>query len=228
MVKGPIKDIFYIHNAILKEAQEFEEVVRELNREDDAQVTGLLDRFRFYKAVLHVHEQDEEKDFFPLLEEKFRYMMPTYVFDHQHHSRIQDEIEGLLTGLRQARGNSERAQLARHLNRQAIALNVLMESHINKENELWVPVLDEQFSFEQQKEIIDRSMQSASPETMQVMMQALPWMFRAQTVDDREGMLRGFQQMMPPDMFSGVAQLLSGAVSPQDWQEMVRRMPELR
>ena len=90
-IKGPIKDIFYIHNAILKEAREFEDAAGELNREDDAQVVGLLDRFKFYRGVLNEHEHGEEEFIFPYLEEKFRFMMPTYVYDHHHHSELYDD-----------------------------------------------------------------------------------------------------------------------------------------
>jgi hypothetical protein len=59
------------------------------------------------------------------------------------------------------------------------------------------------------------------------MMRILPWMFKAQSVDDREGMLRGFKEMVPPPMFVGMTQLLAGSVPPEDWKKVVRRMPEL-
>ena len=64
-----------------------------------------------------------------------------------------------------------------------------------------------------------------SPE---LLMQAVPWMFKAQTVDDREGMLRSWMVMMPPDQLPGILQIMSTGVSPQEWQEMERRIPELQ
>ena len=193
------QEILHIHNAILKEAQEFEEAARELNREDDTQITGLLGRFKFYRSVLHEHEHGEEEFFFPFLEEKFRYVAATYVFDHNEHSGLYDEIEELLTGLRQAQGNSERAELAQRLNRQAIALNVKMDSHIYKENELLVPAFEEHFTLEEQGKVMDQAMKTIMSIAPELMMQIFPWEFRAQTVDDREGMLRSWSEMMPPD-----------------------------
>ena len=221
-----MQEFLYIHNAILKEAQDFEDSVRELNREDDAQIAGLLDRFKFYTGVLHEHHHGEEEIFFPVLEKKFRYISATDVYEHEHHSRLYNEIEELLTGLRQARGSSERADLARRLNRQAIALNALTDDHINEENELLLPAFEEHFSAEELGKLMDQALEEmGSPE---LLMQAVPWMFKAQTVDDREGMLRSWMVMMPPDQLPGILQIMSTGVSPQEWQEMERRIPELQ
>ncbi len=147
---GPMHGIIYIHNAIHKEVNEFEESVRELNREDISQVTALLDRFKFFRGVLKIHEGTEEEFIFPVLEEKFRYIAGTYLFDHNHHAGEYDEVEEMLTGLTKARGSSEQSQLARQLNRQATALAVEMDIHITKENELLLPVLEEHWSIEEQ------------------------------------------------------------------------------
>ena len=192
-----MQEFLYIHNAILKEAQDFEDSVRELNREDDAQIAGLLDRFKFYTGVLHEHHHGEEEIFFPVLEKIFRYISATDVYEHEHHSRLYNEIEELLTGLRQARGSSERADLARRLNRQAIALNALTDDHINEENELLLPAFEEHFSAEELGKLMDQALEEmGSPE---LLMQAVPWMLKAQTVDDLEWMLRSWMVMMPPD-----------------------------
>ena len=221
------QEFLYIHNAILKEAQEFEEAVGGLNREDDAQIAALLDRFKFYTSVLHEHHNGEDEFFFPLLEKKFRYVSATYVFEHQHQSRVYNEVEELLTDLGQARGSSERADLARRLNRQAVALNVLIDDHINEENELLLPAFEEHFTTEELGNIMDQALEVLGSMPPELMMQIIPWMFRAQTVDDREGLLRSWREMMPPDQLPGIVQLMSSGVSPQEWQEMVRRIPEL-
>ena len=60
-----------------------------------------------------------------------------------------------------------------------------------------------------------------------LMMQLVPWMFKAQNVDDREGFLREGMEMFPPEQFKGMAQMLSQSVPAAEWQEMVRRIPEL-
>ena len=206
---GPLHSIIYIHNAIHKEVNEFEEAARELNREDGTQVAALLDRFKFFREVLKEHEGGEEEFIFPVLEERFRYIAGPYIFDHQQHYGEYDDIEESLTGLRTARGNAERVELAQRLNRQAIALAVTMDIHITKENELLLPVVDEHLSVEEQQAMLGQAMGNVPPEFM---MKVLPWMFRAQTGGDREGFLREGMEMFPPEQLGGI----------------VRRIPELK
>ena len=40
---GPFHSLLYIHNAIHKETYEFEDAVRELNRQDDGQIAAILE-----------------------------------------------------------------------------------------------------------------------------------------------------------------------------------------
>ena len=221
---GPMQGFLYIHNTILKEAQQFEEAARELDRENDTQVTELSDRFKFFHMVLKEHEDSEEEFFFPPLKAKIHPVAEPYVFDHNHHSRLYDDVAGLLTGLRSARSNSERVELARQLNRQTIALNVMMDIHINKENEVLLPVFDELFTLEEQGSIVERLHASIPQDLMQ---QMAPWVFRAQMVDDREGLIRMVMEMFPPELMQGMVSSFASAVTPQEWQEMVRRIPEL-
>ena len=221
---GPFHSVLYIHNAILKEANEFEEAAQELNRDDNAQIGAVLERFRFFREVLKEHEGGEEEFFFPPLEKVFRHISGTYVFDHRHHDGEYDEIEECLTDLGQAHGNSERKGLAQKLHRQAIIFNATMDMHITKENELLLPVCDEHISFEEQGRLLGEAMSHMPQEFM---MKVLPWMFKALTMNDREGFLREGKEMFPPEQFTGMTQLISSSASAQEWQEMVRRMPEL-
>ena len=221
---GPFHSVLYIHNAILKECNDFEEAAQNLKRDDNSQIGAILERFRFFREVLKEHEGGEEEFFFPRLEEVFRHISGTYIFDHRHHDGEYDEIEECLTALGQARGNSERTGLAQKLHLQAIIFSVTMDMHITKENELLLPVCDEHISFEEQGRLLGEAMSQIPQE---IMMKVLPWMFKAQTVNDREGFLREGKEMFPPEQYSGMTQLISSSVSPQEWKEMVRRIPEL-
>ncbi len=57
--------------------------------------------------------------------------------------------------------------------------------------------------------------------------QILSWIFLGQSVKDREGFLRMGMKMFPQERFDSLVQLLSGEVSPDEWQEVTRRIPEL-
>lgn len=221
---GALHAVLYIHNAINKESYDFEAYARELNRDDPAEVGALLERFKFFRGVLTEHEGAEEEFIFPVFEEKFRYFSGTYIFDHNHHGTEYDEIDQLLRGLKASRSSSDRASLASQLYRQSIILAATMELHISKENELLIPVADEHISPEQQAEMLSKAMSRFPPEAM---VKILPWIFTAQTTNDKEGFLRESMALFPPDRFKGMCQLLSGSVPSQDWQEMARRIPEI-
>ncbi len=225
VLKGPVSAVLYIHNAILKETQEFEEAAKELNRENSSQVTALLDRFKFFRQVLKVHEDGEELAIFPPLEAKFKHLATTYVFDHHHHLGSYPQIEDTLTAIVRARHNNERIELARRLNRQGIALNVVMEQHISKENELLYPLYDQLFSFDEQRAHEAAIMEHMPPPDLMARMGV--WMFKAQAPKDREGLLRVFAEMLPPEHLPGMMKLMAGAVTPKEWQEAVRGIPEL-
>ena len=222
---GHLEGILYAHKAIMKEVRDLEEAAKELNWEDGAQVTALLDRFKLFRIVVTEHEHGEEEVFFPLMEGRFRYIAATYVYDHEHHTDLYGEIQDLLTDLGRDRSARERSRTSRRLHRQTIALNVVMDSHIGKENELLLPVFDEHFPLEEIEAMVGQFMQSMPPELMR---QMGPWVFVRQTDDDREGLLRMAMQEFPPELMKGMAQGLSQVVSSQEWQDMLRRVPELK
>lgn len=227
VLKGPVHSILWIHNAILKESQEFEEAARGLDREDKTQITSLLDRFKFFHQVLKVHEDAEELAIFPVLERKFKYLAATYEFDHRRHLNSYTEIEDILAGLGRARSNSERVELARRLNRQAIASNIMMDLHIAKENELLFPTYDQLFSFEEQRAHFAQGFALTAHLPPDFTPRLMAWIFKAQTVDDREAFIKEFVGRLPPEHLAGMMKFISSAVSPQEWQEMLRRIPQL-
>lgn len=222
-----LHDIFYIHNAIMAEAAELERVVQTLSQEDAARTEGALEQFVFYRKVLDFHEGDEEEVFFPPLAARVAYGAQAYIFDHEHHRKLYGEIEGSLTGLLKAGNSGDWSGLSAKLYRQAVALHATMENHIDKENELLLPIYYENFSDEELKGLMAKMGEAADKMPQEFMMRILPWMFNANSAEDREGMMRGFKEMVPPEMFTGMTHFLAGQVKQEDWQELLRRMPEL-
>lgn len=114
--------------------------------------------------------------------------------------------------------------MAQRLHRQSIALNETMRLHATKENELLLPVLDREFDLDEQVSIAGRM---AARVEQPLLMEMISWMYLGQTAGDREGMLLALTQALPPAAFGGVASMLSRTGSPDDWQEMERRIPGL-
>ena len=174
--------------------------------------------------VLRVHEESEETAIFPEMDNRYKYVSETYLYDHQRHSGGYDEIEGILTSLGGARGNSTKVELAQKLHRQAIALDAVMDLHIDKENELLYPLYDMTFTEEEQQSMEQKIMSHMLPDFMP---RVAPWMFRHQGLNDREGMLRYGMKIFPPEHLGPMLKLLSGAVTTPEWEEMRKKIPEL-
>lgn len=223
-MQGPIRSVLLIHNAIQKEAQEFEEAAKDLNREDTTQVKALLDRFKFFSQILKVHENSEELVIFPELDSKYQYFSETYMYDHQRHTGEYDGIVGILNSLGRARGNKERIQLAQNLHRQAIAMNVVMDLHIHKENELLYPLYDMTFTTEEQRAMEMKINAHMPPDFMP---KAAPWIFRLLNVNDRQGLIYYGMNLLPPEHLAPMMKLLAAAVTPPEWEELRKRVPEL-
>jgi iron-sulfur cluster repair protein YtfE (RIC family) len=129
---------------------------------------------------------------------------------YEHHRKLYGEIEESLSGLLKAGNSGDWSGFSAKLYRQAVALHAVMENHIDKENELLLPIYYENFSEEELKGLMAKMGEEADQAPQELLMRMLPWMFNANSVDDREGMLRGFKEMVPPQMFVGMTQFLAG------------------
>ena len=219
---GPMQPYLYIHDAVLREVAYLEEIAKELDPDDGSQVRTLSERLKFFELVLKAHEDAEEQFLFPAMEERFRHITDTYDFDHDHNGIA--PVTEALAHLVSARHSSERAEEARQLQRQTVALQETMRLHVTKENELLLPVMQDVFSGGEQAEIM-RQMIGYPPADLTP--QILSWIFRGQSVTDREGFLRMAMDMFPQERFDGLVESLSSEVSPDEWQDVIRRIPEL-
>ena len=59
-----------------------------------------------------------------------------------------------------------------------------------------------------------------------MMMELVGWMYRGQSNQDREGMIRFLQKILPAEPFAGLTGMLAG-IDPEVWTEMKKRIPEL-
>ena len=57
--------------------------------------------------------------------------------------------------------------------------------------------------------------------------EAVSWLFPLLGDDDRENMVRIWQQALPKPVFTGVTNLIKSAMG-NDWAELTRRIPELK
>lgn len=221
---GPMQMYLYVHDAILRQVAEYEEMAKELNRDAADDVAAFADRIAWFHTMVKVHEHTEEEVLFPALDARHQYLAEAYAYDHDdfepHVFGLMDEA---IAGLKRSEGNGDRRDYARLVYRQAVALNEHMRLHISKENELLLPKLEAEFSVEEQAGIAGAMAGLVDPPLMG---QMVGWMYRGQSVQDREGMVRFLMRILPAEAFAGISTMLAGQ-SEEAWAELARRIPEL-
>jgi hemerythrin-like domain-containing protein len=222
-LKGQIRNVRFIHRAILNEAEDFRAVATVLDADDEQGPATLNQRLAAFERVLKLHEDAEDLGIFPALQAKYPYIADTYEYDHQRHREHLGALVSTLNELASARGGRRR-DLVRLLGEQAVAFNAFMNLHIDKENNLLFPAYGEMFSAEEQMAHGQATEGRIQPQDMAA---AGAWAFQRLQASDREEFLREMQAMLPPEAFAGLSKGMAAAVPASDWQEMVNRIPGL-
>ena len=218
----PMQMYLYVHDAILREVAGIEEEARELNRDDDDAVADLTERLGWFHTMLHTHERAEESVLFPAMEERHSFIAEAYFYDHDDfENHLWGDINGALAGF--TSGDRTRKEAATDLHRESVALHEHMRLHIAKENELLIPRLEKEFDVAEQAELAGALAAVFDP---QLMGQTVVWMYRSQTNEDREGMIRFLANVLPDEAFVGLSGTLAG-LDADAWAEMTKRIPEL-
>lgn len=222
-MSGPMQMYLYVHDAILREVDEFEEQAKELNRDSAEEISAFAERMSWFNRMIKVHEHAEEEVLFPALEARHPFVAETYTFDHDDSDvYVFRDLHRALKGLGQEE-NGARGDHARLLWRQAVALHEHMRLHITKENELLLPKVEAEFDLSEQAELAGVMAGMIEPPLMAEM---VGWMYRGQTNQDREGMIRFLMQILPPEPLSAMTAMLAD-MDPPAWTSMTRRIPEL-
>ena len=224
MTAGPMQMYVYIHDAILREVAELEARAKDLNRDDADEIAELTDRIAFFFSLVRKHEDTEEEVLFPALGERIPFVAETYLYDHDDfEDHVWVGINESLAVLGRANGTGERQEGAERFWRESVALHEHMRLHISKENEIFIPHFQDEFDIPEQAEIAGAMAGMVDP---QMMGQFVSWIYGGQNNDDREGMIRFLQNILPPEAFAGISGMLSG-LGDSEWTEMQRRIPEL-
>ena len=74
---GPMTIYLFVHEAILREVAHVEDIAKELNRDDQAEIDALSERLVWFQEGVSRHEDSEEKVRFPALNEGIRFVAET-------------------------------------------------------------------------------------------------------------------------------------------------------
>ncbi len=208
----PLDAIRAIHNAFRKDMAAMDAVAHAA-----AGGHGGLDlvtkRHFFFNEVLVWHANGEEKAVFPVLENVAPLVAEAYERDHRG-------LDSLSESLHKAVKAADPLTVARV----TAAFDFHLHIHLNKEEAHLYRIFNERVSLPDQGAVVGKMAQEVPQERFP---EFIGWLFPLLGPDDRENMVRIFQQALPGPKFAGAVGLIRTAIG-NDWAELVGRIPELK
>ena len=180
-----------MHTALRNELNELANLAHAVARsENDIEV--LRERFDWATYALHYHAAGEDAALFPAIEAKHPGVAMTFDDDHQTDDALVAEIKQLL----------EAANVQDNLGRIARLADQLADRaslHMDKEERLLVPFVEEHFSMEEQGAILGGMMKAFPPEFM---LKGVPWIFSHLDESLRISYATALKGAMPAEPFA--------------------------
>ena len=175
-------------------------------------LTGTFERFRFFNEVLVWHANGEEIAIFPLVESVAPLVAEAYERDHRG-------LDSAYNTLNAAVESDDRLNAARA----TAAFKFHLDIHLRKEDVHLYRIIRERVTIPDQGKALGLMSKSVPQERFP---ELVAWLFPLIGHNDRENMTRIWQTVLPAEAFSNVKILISKSIG-SDWNELVRRIPEL-
>ena len=207
----PIDIVHYFHNAFRRDMMEIDEAALMAAR-NGGDFAPILDRFHITGEILDYHARGEEEAVFPAIEKLAPFLAKTYIIDHR-------ELDSMVAGLEAMRTSPNPLTVARA----TAVLNSHLKIHLYKEDVHLYPILRERTIIDDQVPIVGLMARKMPPEKTPTFVR---WLFPLLGDEDRAIVTRGWMNLMPPQIFSGLKPLIREAVD-KDWVELTLRVPGL-
>jgi hypothetical protein len=208
---SPLDAVTAFHNAFRRDLTVIDTAALAVaNGEPDQ--SAKLDRFRFFNEILVWHAAGEELAVFPALEAVAPSVAEAYIMDHRGLDAAYDALNGAVSA-KDPLGTA----------RATAAFKFHLDIHLAKEDAHLYRLIRERVSVADQGKIVG-IMSSGVPQDR--FPEAVAWLFPLLNADEREGMTRVWQMLMPPQVFAGATALIRKNVG-DDWGDLTRRIPEL-
>ncbi|HEX2910498.1 MAG TPA: hemerythrin domain-containing protein [Chloroflexia bacterium] len=169
---------FMIHRAIRKDATAFEQAAGNLS--SPAQAAQLARWFQFFWSMVEIHHTGEDELVYPQLSARSSLFAAEEADLSAQHVKLHDYVDRLgqlLKQMEQAQDLSQKVEL-RYL---AVEFNTFMNSHLQQEENVFVPEIARHFSVKEQQQI-EKQLQKKTP--LKEVALALPWI--ASGLDETE------------------------------------------
>ena len=188
---GPLRSLVFVHTALRKELNGLA-VLAHAVAEGESNIEALKERFEWATYALHYHAVGEDAALFPAVEAKHPGVAMTFDDDHQTDDALVTEMKELLEGTNAQDNLDNIARLADQLADRA-------SLHMDKEERLLVPFVEEHFSMEEQGAILGGMMQAFPPEFM---LKGVPWIFSHLDESLRISYATALKGAMPAEPFA--------------------------
>jgi hypothetical protein len=207
----PLDIIRAFHNAFRKDI-----AVIDRTANDAAHGQGdldlLLKRYKFFNDVLVWHALGEEEFVFPAMENVAPLVSEPYEQDHRG-------LDSLYERLDKAVAAGDLIEITRT----TAVYKFHLDFHLKKEEAHLYRIFDERISMVDQITIGSKMAQKVPQEYFQP---AVKWLFSLINIDDRENVIRIWQQTLPGPVFNMVAGLVRETIG-GDWAALIGRIPEI-
>lgn len=207
----PLDAIDAIHRAFRRDMAEIDELAYAA-ADGDGDLSGMIDRLRFFSEILKWHADGEDEAVFPKLDEIAPQVSRAYFLDHR-------EFDTMTEGMAKINAASSPLVAARS----TAALTEVLRIHLDKEDEHLYPILRSRTSPEEQGSIV-MAMALKSPADRTADM--VGWLFPLLSFEDRETMARVWMQLMPALVFAQLRSLIETTTG-AEWADLTARIPEL-
>ena len=208
---GPLDSVTAIHNAFRRDMEMIDKAALD-NARGKPNLSATIDRFRFFNEILVWHAKGEEVAIFPALEAVAPSVAEAYERDHRGLDAAFDALDAAVS-----------AHDALAIARASAAFKFHLDIHLDKEDAHLYRLVRERVSTPDLGKAVG-IMSSIAPQNR--FPEIVAWMFPLMNIVDRENMTRIWQMVMPPPVFANVKQLIKMAIG-NDWEELVRRIPDL-
>jgi hypothetical protein len=208
----PMDAIRAIHNAFRKDLAAMDAAAYTATRMGSSPDI-VVHRHKFYNEILAWHASGEEEQVFPAVEKVAPLVAEAYERDHRG-------LDSQYNALDKAVMTKDRLDIAR-----ATAIyNFHLQFHLNKEEAHLYRIFNERIPLPEQGAIIGKMAQKIPQERFP---EVIAWLYPLLGNNDRENMTRIWQVALPKPVFATATNLIHAAIG-DDWNELTRRIPELK
>jgi iron-sulfur cluster repair protein YtfE (RIC family) len=205
---GPIDVVRCFHNAFRRDLLEIDEdTLKTVRTRGD--LTPILNRMKVTGEILNYHAKGEEEAVFPAVDKVAPLLAKTYVTDHR-------ELDDMVAGLGVMSAATDPLVVARA----TAVLRSHLRIHLYKEDTYLYPTLRENTGLDEQVSIVGVMARSVPQEKTPLLVR---WLFPLLKQDDQVILTKGWMNLMPPQVFSGLKPLIREAVD-EDWTELTGRV----